>query len=453
MNYFQSFEKLIIESADSLWNGPILIFILLGGGVIIFFYSRLLPFKYIFHSLDIIKEKHSKSTVGKITHFQAITTQIGTIVGLGNISGVAIAIVTGGPGAIFWMWVTALFGMITKFYTCSLAVMYRGVDSEGNYQGGPMYVIKEGLGKKWNFLGIIFCFFGLFGVSPIFQANQIVKVFNSVIFNHSGSSSYLNNFVLGVFLSILVSLVIFGGIKRIGKVASKLVPFMVIIYMVTVFYIILLNYNLFFSTINLIITDAFSANSVLGGAVGSLILIGARRAAFSNEAGVGTSPIIHAASKTDNPIKEGLVAMIGPFVDTIIVCTLTAFCILVTGVWKVENSSGIELVIMSFDTSIPVIGKYILFACTLVFALTTLFGNSYFGERCLSYLVGETYSHYYRIFYIILILIGSVSTLNFVVSLIDLSYGIMIFPTMISTLLLAPKINKLSKEYFEKLKL
>ena len=189
----------------------------------------------------------------------------------------------------------------------------------------------------------------------------------------------------------------------------------------------------------------------MGGAVGSLILIGARRAAFSNEAGVGTSPIIHAASNNNNPIKEGLVAMIGPFVDTIIVCTLTAFSILVSGVWDFGNVSGIQLVLLSFEKSIPYIGKYILFSCTFIFAITTLFGNSYFGERCLSYLAGENYSYYYRFFYISLIILGSVSSLDFVLSLIDLSYGIMIFPTMISTLILMPKINALSRKYFEKI--
>ncbi len=451
MIFFKSIEQFIINLANTLWNGPILITVLLGGGIILFFYSKLLPFKYIFHSLNILKERDSSSSnFGKITFFQAISAQIGTIVGLGNISGVAVAIVTGGPGAIFWMWVTAFFGMITKFYTCSLAVLYRGKDTKGNYQGGPMYVIREGLGKKWNFLALIFCFFGLFGVSPIFQANQIIEITNSVLF-HGFDSNFLTNFSLGLLLSFLVALVIFGGIKRIGKVASKLVPLMVIIYMFTVFYILILNYNLFFPVLKLIITDAFSANSVLGGAVGSLILIGARRAAFSNEAGVGTSPIIHAASKNDNPIKEGLVAMTGPFVDTIIVCTLTAFSILVSGIWDLGNASGIQLVLLSFEKSIPYFGKYILFSCTFIFAITTLFGNSYFGERCLSYLVGEKYSYYYRFFYISLIIIGSVSSLDFVLSLIDLSYGIMIFPTMISTLILMPKINALSIKYFEKI--
>ena len=451
MIFFKSIEQFIINLANTLWNGPILITVLLGGGIILLFYSKLLPFKYIFHSLNILKDRGSSpSNFGKLTFFQTISAQIGTIVGLGNISGVAVAIVTGGPGAIFWMWVTAFFGMITKFYTCSLAVLYRGKDTKGNYQGGPMYVIREGLGKKWNFLALIFCFFGLFGVSPIFQANQIIKITNSVILQ-GFDSNFLTNFSLGLLLSFLVALVIFGGIKRIGKVASKLVPLMVISYMGTIFYILILNYNLFFPVLKLIIMDAFSANSVLGGAVGSLILIGARRAAFSNEAGVGTSPIIHAASKNDNPIKEGLVAMTGPFVDTIIVCTLTAFSILVSGIWDLGNASGIQLVLLSFEKSIPYFGKYILFSCTFIFAITTLFGNSYFGERCLSYLVGEKYSYYYRFFYISLIIIGSVSSLDFVLSLIDLSYGIMIFPTMISTLILMPKINALSVKYFEKI--
>ena len=200
MIFFQFIEQFIINLANTLWNGPILITVLLGGGIILFFYSKLLPFKYILHSLDIIKERQSfDSNFGKITFFQAISAQIGTIVGLGNISGVAVAIVTCGPGAIFWMWVTAFFGMITKFYTCSLAVLYRGKDTKGNYQGGPMYVIREGLGKKWNFLALIFCFFGLFGVSPIFQANQIIEITNSVLL-YGFDSNFLTNFSLGLLL-------------------------------------------------------------------------------------------------------------------------------------------------------------------------------------------------------------------------------------------------------------
>tara|TARA_B100001113_G_C21104336_1_gene620168 strand:+ start:1080 stop:2135 length:1056 start_codon:yes stop_codon:yes gene_type:complete len=350
------------------------------------------------------------------------------------------------------MWVTALFGMITKFYTCSLAVLYRK-KINNKFYGGPMMVISKGLGKKWRPLAYIFCFFGLLGVSPIFQSNQIVEVVNAVIIkeNFLFSNKFYNDFLIGILIMTIVSFVILGGIKRIGKVTSKLAPIMVIVYMLTVFYIMLTHYDMIIPSLNLIITDAFSANSVLGGSVGSIILIGARRASFSNEAGIGTAPIIHASSNTENPVEEGMVSMIGPFVDTIIVCTLTALCVLVTDSWTNYNYAGIEMVNYAFSSSMPFFGPYVLMFTTLTFAISTLFSLSFFGERCTAFLFGERYSSNYRLFYLILILIGSVSSLKFVISLIDLSYGIMAFPTLISALILAPEVEKISKYYFKKL--
>ena len=451
MNFFISFSDFIIDAADYLWNGPILVTLLLGGGIFFSFRSRLLPLLFFNRAITLLRKKGDSSK--GISSYESVSSQIAGIVGMGNISGVAVAISIGGPGAIFWMWVTAFLGMITKFYTCSLSVMYRK-KSENKFFGGPMYVIEYGLGKQWKVLATVFCFFGLLGVSPIFQSNQIVEVFNSVILKNQFffNNKFYSDLSLGLILAIIVSFVILGGISRIGKVASKIAPIMVLVYMITVFYLMIIHFDMIIPSFKLIFTDAFSANSVLGGSIASIILIGARRASFSNEAGIGTAPIIHASSQSENPIEEGLVSMIGPFVDTIIVCTLTALCILVTDSWTNFNYAGIELVAEAFNSSMPTFGPYILLFTTLTFAISTLFSLSFFGERCMAYLFGESNKIIYRYIYLCLIVIGSVSSLKFVISLIDLSYGIMAFPTIISALFLAPKVDKMSKKYFKNLK-
>ncbi len=451
MNFISSFSEFIIWAADFLWNGPVLVTLLLGSGIYFSIRSRFAPIYYFTHALKLSINK--KTSLKGISSFESVSSQIAGIVGMGNISGVAVAISIGGPGAIFWMWITAFLGMITKFYTCSLSVLYRKNYNNKNY-GGPMFVILNGLGEKWKPLALIFCFFGLLGVSPIFQSNQIIEVINSVIIkdNFLFGNKFSSDLTLGFILSFLVSLVIFGGIKRIGMVASRLAPVMVIVYMVSVIYLMIIHYDMVLPSIYLIVIDAFSANSVLGGSVGSIILIGARRASFSNEAGIGTAPIIHASSKTEEPIEEGLVSMIGPFIDTIVVCTLTAICILVTDSWLNFNYAGIEIVAKAFSDSMPIFGPYILLVSTLSFAISTLFSLSFFGERCMAFLFGENNKRVYRYIYLGLIVLGSVSSLRFVISLIDLSYGIMAFPTLISALILAPKIDVLSKKYFKKLK-
>tara|TARA_B100001758_G_scaffold37835_1_gene29071 strand:- start:3691 stop:5046 length:1356 start_codon:yes stop_codon:yes gene_type:complete len=451
MSFLISFSDFIIEAADYLWNGPVLVTLLLGGGIYFSLRSRLIPLLFFKSAFRLLRKKRNSDK--GISPYESVSSQIAGIVGMGNISGVAVAISIGGPGAIFWMWVTAFLGMITKFYTCSLSVMYRK-KSKNKFFGGPMHVIVNGLGKKWKFLATVFCFFGLLGVSPIFQSNQIVEVFNSVILKDQFlfNDKFYSDLLLGIFLAVIVSFVILGGISRIGKVASKIAPVMVLVYMATVFYLMFLNYEMIIPSFKLIFIDAFSANSVLGGSVISIIMIGARRASFSNEAGIGTAPIIHASSESENPIEEGLVSMIGPFVDTIIVCTLTALCILVTNSWTNFNYAGIELVAVAFNNSMPNFGPYILLFTTLTFAISTLFSLSFFGERCMAYLFGEENKIIYRYIYLGLIVLGSVSSLKFVISLIDLSYGIMAFPTILSALILAPRVDQMSKKYFKKLK-
>ncbi len=451
MNFFNSLSSFIIDSANYLWNGPVLVTLLLGGGLYFLIRSRLTPLLNFSHSFKILSRK--KTDRKGLSSYESVSSQISGIVGMGNISGVAVAISLGGPGAIFWMWVTSLFGMITKFYTCSLAVLYRDEVNNENV-GGPMSIIVNGLGKNWKPLATIFCFFGLLGVSPIFQSNQIVETVNNIILQNKPlfNNQFYNDFFIGIIVMSIVSLVILGGIQRIGIVASKLAPIMVITYLLSVIYIMLINFDEIIPSFVLIFTEAFETDSLFGGAAGSVILIGARRASFSNEAGIGTAPIIHASSNTKDPIEEGMVSMIGPFIDTIVVCTLTALCILVTDTWSDSSFAGIEMVIESFIFSMPLIGKYLILFTTLTFAISTLFSLSFFGERCLAFLVGERYKNYYRYIYLILILIGSTSSLQFVISLIDLSYGIMAFPTMLSAIYLAPKVEKYSKKYFKKLR-
>ena len=451
MSIIDGFSSFVIDSADYLWDGHILVSLLLGGGFYFLLRSRFIPLIYFFHSFKILFNKKSNSK--GISSYESVSSQIGGIVGMGNISGVAVAISIGGPGAIFWMWITSLLGMITKFYTCSLSVLYRE-RVNGKNVGGPMLVIVNGLGKKWKPLATIFCFFGLLGVSPIFQSNQIVETVNNIILQNVPlfDNKLYNDFFIGITIMTIVSLVVLGGIQRIGKVASKLAPIMVITYLLSVLYIMAINFSEIIPTFGLIITDAFSYDSLFGGAAGSVIIIGARRASFSNEAGIGTAPIIHASSNTKDPIEEGMVSMIGPFIDTIVVCTLTAICILVTDTWRDSSFAGIEMVIESFVISMPWLGKYLILFTTLTFAISTLFSLSFFGERCLAFLVGERYKNYYRYIYLILILVGSTSSLKFVISVIDLSYGIMAFPTMISAIYLAPKIEVYSKKYFKMLK-
>lgn len=451
----QFIETFFIEGANFVWGTPLLI-TLLGGGIFFTVYSRFLPFKYFRHAINILRGKYDeKDSQGEISHFEALSGHLAATIGMGNISGVAVAIATGGPGAIFWMWVSAFFGIGTKFFTCSLAVMYRGKDSNGDLQGGPMYVIREGLGKKYMPLAIMFAVFGFFGMTPIFQANQIVQVFNDVVLVPNGwigENTMTGDLIQGVVITILVSLVIFGGIKRIGAVAGKLVPLMVVIYVGCVLYIMLINYDQILPCFALIIKDAFTAEAVLGGAVGAVILAGARRAAFSNEAGIGTAPMMHGAAKTNEPIREGLVAMLGPFIDTIIVCTMTGLCILITGVWQSTESNGITLTAQAFEAAMPDVGPYILVLCVIIFAFTTLFGLAYYGQKCLAFLIGAKYSGLFNYWYVSLIIIGSISSLAVVVSFIDMMYGLMAFPTVISAVLLAPKVVEESKKYFAQYK-
>ncbi|MCF1751798.1 alanine/glycine:cation symporter family protein [Mariniradius sediminis] len=439
----------IIQFSNWIWDTPMLV-LLMGGGFILFVYSGFVPFRYFGHALKVVSGKYDDQNLpGQISSRQALSAAIAATVGLGNISGVAIAINMGGPGAVFWMWISAFVGMATKYFTCSLAIMYRGKDSAGVVQGGPMYVIEHGMGKKWKPLAILFCVAGVLGLLAIFQANQLTEVTRTVILKPYGlDAGDTTKWILGIGMMLAVAVVILGGIQRIAVVASKLVPFMVVVYFATVLIIMLKFYDKIPAVFWQILEDAFTGNAVMGGAVGAVMVIGARRAAFSNEAGIGTAPMVHGASKNNEPVREGMIAMLGPFIDTVVVCSLTAFVILITGVWETTENDGVTLTLAAFEMGLPGIGKYLLMLSVLTFALSTMFTYSYYGHKCFNYLFGADKANYYNYFYLVTIVFGAVVSLNVVVSFIDAMYAIMAIPTMISTLYLAPKVKAATKDYF-----
>ena len=446
-------EELIITFSNWIWGPPILI-LLLGGGTFFFIHSGFVPFTKMGHAIELLKGKYEdKLAPGEITSKQALMSAIASTVGLGNISGVAIAINMGGPGALFWMWVAAFVGMATKYYTCSLSIMYRGKDSTGVIQGGPMYIIEHGMGKKWKFLAYIFCVAGIIGLLAVFTSNQLAAVIQAVLLEpETAAETTRNNWIIGIIMMVMTAVVILGGIQRIASVASKMVPFMVGIYFFAVLIIIVQYFGNIPEVFQLIFVDAFTGNAVMGGAVGSVIIIGARRSLFSNEAGLGTAPMVHGQSKTNEPIREGLIAMLGPFIDTVVVCSLTAFAILLTGVWQNSENDGVKLTLEAFELGIPVIGKYLLMISALVFALSTMFTYSYYGQKCASYLFGVKVAGYYNYVYLIMIVVGAVVSLDLVVSLVDGMYAVMAFPNMIAALYLAPKVKAAAKDYFARMK-
>lgn len=455
---YDTVDTFIADFSSAMWGIP-LVCLLIGGGLFLLIYSRFLPFRYLGHAFNVLRGKYDDpDDEGEITHFQALTTALSATVGMGNIAGVAVAIAIGGPGAVFWMWMSAIVGMATKFFTGTLAIMYRGKDSEGRTQGGPMYFIMEGMGKRWKPLAVIFSIAGLVGALPVFNVNQLTQAINDILLRPQGIEvGFTTNLIIGLVLVGITAIVILGGLNRISKTAAKLVPAMVLIYFVAVMAILFVNIEVVPSYFKLIFTDAFSADfftgdTLLGGVVGGLILLGIKRGAFSNEAGVGTAPMAHGAAKTAQPVREGLVAMLGPAIDTIVVCTLTALAILVTDVWKTSDANGVSLTASAFAKALSEPGKYILLLCIAVFSISSLFSYSYYGTKCLSFLFGAQNKKYYNWIYILSILLGATTSLGMMINLIDGFFAIMAIPTMIATLYMAPRVMREAKKYFKGLK-
>ena len=444
------------ELSNFLWGNFGVANLVIGGGIFFLIYSRLTPFRYFKHAFEILLGKHDNpEDEGQISHFQALSTALSSTVGIGNIAGVAVAISLGGPGALFWMWISAIVGMATKFFTCSLGIMYRGYDSENVLQGGPMYVIEHGMGKKFKFLSYWFSIAGLVGCLSLLQANQLTQIMSDYVVKSLNIEQSFNlNLIIGIIIAILVSSVIFGGLNRIAEVASKIVPFMVIVYLLSGLFIVLSNVSLIPAIFSNIFSSAFNGSSVAGGFAGTAIVIsqGFRRAAFSNEAGMGTEVMAIGASKNNQPIKSGLVAMIGPLIDTIIVCTITGLVILLSSDWIEGTYSGVSLTQKSFSNYLGLAGDYILIFSVATFTLSTMFGYSYYGCKCASYLFGANSKFYYRIFYVLTLVLGSVLSLDLAVNIVDAMFALMAFPTMISALYLAPNIKKEANRYFASIK-
>lgn len=458
-------SEFISELATNVWT-PVL-FLLILGGLFFFFYSGFIQYKYFTHAIAILRGKYDNpNDPGHINAYQALSTALASTVGMGNIAGVAAAISIGGPGALFWMWVTAFVGMSTNFFTSTLSVMYRGKDSAGVIQGGPMYVIKEAMGKAWQPLAVLFSLCVMVGCLPIFQANQLTQVIidigvtsesaKTASFSLLGFEINVAKFLIGTVLMLISGVVIIGGIQRIGNWAGKMVPVMIVIYFLSVLAILILNIGKVPDYLWMVITDAFAADNyrgepALGGIVGGLIVAGVRRASFSNEAGIGTAPMALGASKSKEPIREGLVSMLSPLIDTLIVCTLTALAILVTDVWKTSGASGVSLTATAFEMSLGTPGKLLLLLSAFFFAITSLFSYSYYGSKGMAFLFGAKAGHYYNYFYLSTIIVGAVASMTDVMNVIDIAYALMAFPTMLSGFVLAPKVMAEARKYFAKL--
>lgn len=449
-------EIALAAFAGFMWGTPLVI-LLVGGGVFFMAHSRLAHFRYFGHSIDLLLGKYNRDTgpaAGQITHYRALATALAGTIGLGNITGVALAITIGGPGAVFWMWITALVGISTKFYTASLAILYRGYDDSGKLQGGPMYVIREGLGRQWLPLAWMFAIAGMLGTLPVFQINQLVQLLRDVVAIPAGLVTAENHFgfdfTVGVFLSISLFMVAIGKVERVSAVAAKLVPAMVTFYFVITGYLLLTNIDSIPAMLKLIVVDAFSGEAVSGGVIGAVILIGVQRGVFSNEAGVGTESLAHGAAQTNEPTREGLVAMLGPIIDTLIVCTCTALALLVTGVWEGE-AVGVTLTSQAYEQVFPGVGAYLVLGMVLVLSTTTVLTYSYYGSKCMGFLFGSKSEKYYLWAYMALVTAGAVASLDAVVSLFDGVYASMAIPTMVSTLVLAPRAREVARDYFRRL--
>lgn len=442
-----TFESLIAEIGGLIWGIPTIV-LLVGTGIWLTIRLKGIQFTKLWRSLymALIKRKEDSAEEGDITHFQALMTALSATVGTGNIAGVATAIAIGGPGALFWMWITGLVGMATKYSEALLAVEYREVDKNGNMSGGPMYYISKGLGWKW--LGALFAFFAAiatFGIGNTVQSNSVADAMLTA-FN-------VPTWITAIVLMVAVGLVILGGIKSIGKVTGLVVPIMIVFYMGGALVIILLHITEIPGVFALIFQEAFTPTAGKGGFLGASVMLtirmGVARGVFSNESGLGSSPIAAAAAQTKNPVNQALVSMTQTFIDTLVVCTMTGLVIILSGNWMTQMN-GAELTAISFTHGLgSEIGEYIVSIGLTLFAYSTLLGWSYYGEKSIEYLIGEKAIMPYRIVFTIFVGIGAVSKLGLVWGIADIFNGLMAFPNLIGLLLLTPVIVKVTNKYIK----
>ena len=443
----------LVNQVNSLvWGVPMLVMIL-GVGLFLSVGLKLMPvlklgtgFKLLWSGRIPEKDADVK---GQISPFNALMTSLSATIGTGNIAGVATAIAVGGPGALFWMWCTALVGMATKFSEAVLAVKYREEDEHGNHIGGPMYYIKNGLGSKWAWLGTLFAFFGAFagfGIGNTVQANSVADALSS--------NFHIEPWITGVVMMLLVGAVLMGGIKRIADVAGKLVPLMTIFYVVSGLAVLVVYIDDVPAAFVLVVKSAFTPVAAQGGfagaAVWAAIRYGVARGVFSNEAGLGSAPIAHAAAQTNNPVTQGLVAMLGTFIDTIVVCSITGLAIVVSGAWS-SGENGAALTSYAFSHAFP-IGNYVVAVALAIFAFTTILGWSFYSEKCVQFLFGVNAIKPFRLLFTLVVPIGAIAKLEFIWLLADTLNAMMALPNLIALLLLSPVVFRLTREYFKKQK-
>lgn len=430
-----------------LWGSPLTLLILLGTGIYLTIRLRFVQVAGFRHSAQLISGKYDHpDDSGEVSHFQALSTALSATIGTGNIAGVATAISLGGPGALFWMWVTAFIGMATKFTECSLSLKFREVDENGNTAGGPMYTLLHGLKLKKT--AMAFAFFTLiasFGIGNMVQANSVV---DGLSYLHPDAKNY--SWIIGLVMAVMVGLVILGGVKRIAKVASTIVPFMALLYISAAMIVLFNNMEALPSALATIFTHALNPWSVGGAAVGEAIRWGVARGLFSNEAGLGSAPIAHAAAKTNEPVREGLVAMMGPFIDTLVICSMTGLVIIVTGSYidRAEDMVGAALTAAAFSSELGDGGAAVVGIGLTLFAFSTIIAWSYYGDRSAKFLFGDNAVMPYRVIYTLAVVVGAAVPLQLVWNIADITNLLMALPNLLSLILLAGLVRKLQKKYF-----
>ena len=435
----------LLNTIDSFLWGPVTIIMLLGTGVFMTILVGAIQIRKFPYAWRLISGKYDNpDDAGEITHFQALSAALSATIGTGNIAGVGIAIAVGGPGAIFWMWVTAFFGMALKYGECLLSLKYRVIHEDGSISAGPMYYLEKGLGQKW--LGVLFALFASiasFGIGNMAQANSVAEPVEALF--------GIPKIITGLVIGFLVFAVIIGGIKRIGHVAAKLVPFMAAFYILGALIIIITNIEAVPTAFATIFHDAFNGSAAAGGFTGAVIAqtiqMGVARGLFSNEAGLGSAPIAHGAAQTKEPVREGLVAMLGPFIDTIVICTMTGLIIVLSGAYT-SGLTGAELTTSAFNIGLPVKGGNVVALGLIVFAFSTAISWSYYGDRSVEYLFGPKVIMPYRIIYCMLLPVGATIELSTVWTISDIFNALMAWPNLIGLILMSGVILRTTKEYF-----
>jgi AGCS family alanine or glycine:cation symporter len=440
-------ERASTAAVDLAWGLP-LVGLLIGAGLYFSVMARFLPLRRLGHALDILRGRYDDPDApGEIPPYQALASALSATIGMGNIAGVAIAVTVGGPGSVFWMWVAGLLGMATKYFTCTLACMYRKPDSRGVDQGGPMYFIEVGLGPRWRPLAMFFAACGMVGCLSLFQINQLAGLL--------AADYAVPEWATGLTAMLLVGVVILGGIARLGRVAALVVPAMGLLYVGISLVVLVGSLDAIPGLLAQVVSDAFTGGAALGGATGVTVreamVTGVQRAAFSNEAGIGTAPMAHGAARTAEPVREGLIAMLGPFIDTNIVCTLTALVILASGVTGSE--SGVLLTTRAFESALPGVGAYLLAVVIVLFSLSTMLSYSYYSQKCARYLFGERLGGHYVWVYLGSLPLAAVFSQSIVLNVLDTAFALMAIPTLTAALLLSPRVLAATRDYFARMNL